>query len=654
MTLRAPEHIKKLFPQSVQASCEGLYRFDLPAAVRSTIKRRPLIDCCEWTHRHRRLRDDTHNAVPWSKDSTPYLDGLMFAVSQPWVQDVVFVGCPQSGKSEFGHNVVGWSTEHHAGPVLYVYPDELTSKENSTERVLPMFKDSPALRRHMTGHDDDETTNLIRLKHLNIYFGWSSSVRRLANKAIKILILDEEAKFDESAGSKEGNSSLLALKRLTKFGDRYKCVRTSTCTVESCTIWVAYLESLYHFEYHARCPDCDTLQAMDFVAQSTFIFPEGDTAQEIREAQSARYVCRCCGEQWNDYKRDVAVRAGEWICSAPPGVENFSSEAIGENLHTVVMTRKPRKIAARLPSWYSAFVSLSEVVANYIQSEESGKQKDKQVFRNQDEALPYENIAQDRQIEFMQRLRRPDMPKGVAPNGTVLVMTVDTQQSFFWFEVRAFDPETGLRGHCLDAGRLVSFEDIERHWGEAVYVNVSGEIVRPRIGLIDSGGTRKEGEEHSRTRQVYQFCRQNPQFIPYKGRPQQIAPWRISNIDFWPGTNEQIPGGLQLFICDTSFYKDDLAARISNDPESESAWTFYSEYPDEYLKHYTAEYRDDNGKWAHNKKIRNDLWDCGHMSLSAADILKIADLGKIKKRPPKTIKPKHRKKPKQSASKSMW
>ena len=38
---------------------------------------------------------------------------------------------PQTGGSECGHNIVGYCIDRYPGPVMYVFPDELTARENA-------------------------------------------------------------------------------------------------------------------------------------------------------------------------------------------------------------------------------------------------------------------------------------------------------------------------------------------------------------------------------------------------------------------------------------------------------------------------------------------------------------------------------------------
>ena len=43
-----------------------------------------------------------------------------------------------------GHNIVEYCIDCLPGPVMYVFPDELTARENAKDRIIPMIEASQA------------------------------------------------------------------------------------------------------------------------------------------------------------------------------------------------------------------------------------------------------------------------------------------------------------------------------------------------------------------------------------------------------------------------------------------------------------------------------------------------------------------------------
>ena len=111
------------------------------------------IPVSEWAEKYRVLE---MSSIPgrWKNVFTPYLVGIMDAMGAPGVETVIICKSPQTGGSEAGHNFVGWCIDRSPGPVMYVFPDEITARENARDRIIPMITASPRLKDYMTGSAD--------------------------------------------------------------------------------------------------------------------------------------------------------------------------------------------------------------------------------------------------------------------------------------------------------------------------------------------------------------------------------------------------------------------------------------------------------------------------------------------------------------------
>ena len=135
---------------------------------RNALRRRKPIPVSVWAERHRIVE---MSSIPgrWKNLFTPYLAGIMDAAASPGVETVIICKSPQTGGSEAGHNFVGWCIDRSPGPVMYVFPDEITARENAKDRIIPMLKGSPRLAGYMTGVGDDASSLRINLAHMPIY-----------------------------------------------------------------------------------------------------------------------------------------------------------------------------------------------------------------------------------------------------------------------------------------------------------------------------------------------------------------------------------------------------------------------------------------------------------------------------------------------------
>ena len=96
---------------------------------RAAMKRRRPVPISAWAEKHRVLEMSAIRGR-WRNVFTPYLTGIMDVSGLPGVETVIICKSPQTGGSECGHNIVGYCIDRLPGPVMYVFPDELTAREN--------------------------------------------------------------------------------------------------------------------------------------------------------------------------------------------------------------------------------------------------------------------------------------------------------------------------------------------------------------------------------------------------------------------------------------------------------------------------------------------------------------------------------------------
>jgi len=167
----------------------------------------------------------------------------------------------------------------------------------------------------------------------------------------------------------------------------------------------------------------------------------------------------------------------------------------------------------------------------------------------------------------------------------------------------------------------------------AKYLDANGTKYRITNGLIDSGGTRRGYQKHSRTVEVYEWCSRHRQMMPLKGmHGRQGDTVTYKEIETYPGTNKKVPGGLKRANLRVDLFKDELERRLQIQPDDHGALSFHCDIDEAFAKHYTAEVKDEQGEWTHNRKNRNDYWDCTVYLIALYEMIKL----RIPKRPVKT------------------
>jgi phage terminase large subunit GpA-like protein len=588
------------------------YEFTFTKAERKVFRKHKPIKVSEWAEKNRVL---TMSAIPgsWRNSVTPYLVGIMDAMDYTSVREGSICKVPQSGVSEGCHNFVGKRIDRDPGPVLYVYPDQMTAKENSQDRVLPMIRSSLKLREYLTGYQDDESSFRINLQHMPIYFGWGSSAARLANKPIMIGVADEIDKpgFDVKKDDKETSPLKLIEKRFTTFRNSYKFWKISTPTVETGNIWIALKESEVIFDYWVKCPECSTFQIMIF---DQIKWPGGKKADpdEIERKHLAHYECNFCSGEWNDSKRDLAVKGGEWRSRTERPLEIFK----------YLESFNPKKIGFHLPAWVPRFIPLSESASAFLKGlKDFDAMKD---FINAYKAEAYIPRVKDRSEKSIKRLRDPERLSPIVPGGGVvagLVAGVDTQDNGFWYEIRAIGWGLDMETWGIRSGYLETFEALEQVLWNNRYFDVDGNEYIVGLTVQDAMG--------HRTSEVYDFCRLNRgRILPFQGKQRLNQPFTYSNIEFYPGTKRAIPGGLRLLKADVNYYKNVLSRLLSVLPGDPGQYHYQEDITDSWIKQMTVEYINENGLWECPKNKDNHGWDCSVYGLVAADIAGIKYMNK--------------------------
>ncbi len=358
---------------------------------------------------------------------------------------------------------------------------------------------------------------------------------------------------------------------------------------------------------------------MDFERLS---WPNED-AETILSRRLATYPCVHCGACWDDADRDRAVRKGEW-----------RERTSGLNLAAHLASQSPTKIGFHLPAWLSYFVSLSEVAAAQVRYKTSAKLDDLKNLQNQYKALPWKQELAERSEDAILNLC-DDRPRGSVPGKvdgrervSLILAGVDTQgtsenRGYFRYVIRAFGYGDSEESWLVQAGSAPSFSALNDILWNSEYRSADGTAYRVRACMIDAMG--------ARTREVYSWAiRHRGRVYPWQGVCSLSQPFTRAAQEYFPdarGNKVKIPGGLNLWRCDTTFFKSDLAHKLSIAPDDPGAFHLHSGdggILEQYAKEMVTEsWDDEKNAWVNPKRRPNHFWDCETMCLALAYILNV-------------------------------
>lgn len=502
-------------------------------------------------------------------------------------------GMVPTHNSEILLNVIGYFVQQDPSPILVLQPTLEMAEAFSKDRVAPMVRDTQTLSALIADSRSRDSGNTLLHKKFpggHITLAGANSPASLASRPVRIVLPDEVDRYPVSAGA-EGDPVLLAIARTKTFWNRKICM-TSTPTVSGKSRIEKAWNGSDQRRYMVPCPECGAFQPL---AWDRITWDEG-------QPDTASLVCKSCGAIIPESEKLGMIRLGRWEASAPAnGTAGF-----------------------HLNELYSPWRSWSDVVSDYLKSKDDPEQH--KTWVNTSLGEPFEEEIKPAVTSSALLRFKSDLPRNLVPPDTArLVLVADTQQDSFFYQLWALGFAPDISMHMVRHGQVHKFVDLEgllaTDWRDH-----EGRAHRISAGLIDSGGTRRGWQKHSRTVEVYEWCSKNRVMLPGKGisgRAGEMIGYKT--IATYPGSNKAIPGGLTRVNLRVDYFKDELERVLAIEPDDPGALSFHCEIDESFAKHYTTETRDEKGDWNHNKsKGRNDYFDCNGYAMALREMLKLS------------------------------
>ena len=590
----------------------------LPRQVRSRLRTPERVKVSEWAAKHRVVTAIDAYPGPWRNEMVPHTVKIMDTTGLAHVREVWMCMPERAAKTQILINAAMASLDQggRSGNIFWLMPTELDARQAMGERLIPSLRECKRTARLLSTSADDTSRGIIRFKHgVRLRPAWSNSPSSMASYFGRLNIADECDKFaDRTSEGTDPITLFLKRSRDDRHGSRYLFASTPAGKY----IYKGSMSCQQVWQFQARCPDCGEYVTMD---GEHLVIPEGATPEEMH-FHEVRYACNSCGVAWDERTRRLAYLAGRWYCIK--GADLPRPETVGFHMS-----------AFPLPT-----VPLAEIAAAKLKAE-AGDLSEKCAYANGYLCIDY--VAEQVGAIDIERVLKfkSDLPRDLVPPDTALLgLLIDTQQVGFYYEVWALGYAPEIAMHMLRHDQVETFADLEgllaKTWKDA-----DGKEFRISGGLIDSGGTRQGWQKHSRTSEVLEWCSTHRTVRPHKGMHGRNGDMiGYKNQDSFPGTGKKIPGGLIRVNIRVDLFKDELEHRLGKEPDNLGALSFHDGIDEHFAKHFTAESKDVAGDWIHNKKQRNDYWDCAGYALAFRHINKL----RIPRRPSANPAPVVRKK----------
>ena len=549
----------------------------------------PNLKIDEWADKHRRLSPES-SAEPglWSTDRASYQRGMMQAISDPKIENIVFMTGAQIGKTEIINNSVGYYVSQDPSPMLVVQPTLELAKMWSSDRLSPMLRDTPVLKNLVKDPRSRDSGNTLYQKQFPggyIAIVGANSPSGLAARPIRCVFLDEVDRYPASAGS-EGDPIELSKARTKTFTYNRKIIMVSTPTNKGASrIESAFEESDKRY-YYVPCPDCKHEQRLIW----------SNVNWEEDKPETASYICEECGSAWDDAMRYRAIKNGNWVAT-----EDFNGTA-GFHINGI----------------YSPWTPLSEAVKGFLVAK---KMPDTlRVFVNTYLAETWED--QGERVDDYAVAERAE-PFGDKLDSNIMLLTcgVDVQDDRLELEVVGWGKDE--ESWSVDYRTLYGDPSTPHLWNDLenilknIYETEDGRQLQIRSACIDSGG--------HYTQAVYNFVR------PREGR-------RVFAIKGMGGESRPIVsrptrnniGKIRLFTLGVDSIKELIFSRLKINEVGAGYCHFPDDRPDEYFKQLASSekivtkfHKGFPRREFVKTRTRNEALDCRVYAIGALSILNL-------------------------------
>ncbi len=549
----------------------------------------PLLTVADWADEYLFLSpEDSAEAGKYRTDRAPYQREMLEVVSDPNIKEVVYCTSSQIGKTLLSKCIIGYHIHQDPGPIIVMQPTVKIAETFSKDRLSPMVRDTPVLKRLIADPKSRSSGNTIDHKTFpggHITMIGANAPSDLASRPIRIVFADEVDRYPVSAGS-EGDPLFLARQRSVTFWNR-KFVMASTPTMEGASrIWREFERSDMRY-FYLPCPHCGEFHTLKW---PQIVWDEGD-------ASSARAVCPECGSIYENADKLKMLAAGEW-------------RAHNQN---------PRVAGFHISALYSPWQTFADVVQEFLDKKDHPETL--KTFINLQLGECFEDRTGEK-IDQSGLMARREQWDHVPEDVVLITAGVDVQGDRLEVSIIGYTAKDQSR--VLHHLRLYGNPGEPKIWQTLddlllqPLMTETGALMSIRAACIDSGG--------HHTQEVYKFCGERA------GRRVMAIKGRAGALPIWPTklSRKKLKHGASLHIIGVDTAKDVIHSSLSViDPDLPKYVAFSAGLPEDYFGQLVAERRvpkvNKSGfttrTWVKKSGDRNEALDCFVYALAALKML---------------------------------
>lgn len=553
-------------------------------------------DIGEWAEEHIRFDTAVDAAPRFILAKSPYARFVFSAWNDPKVEEVFLLWPTQAGKTTCMSVILCNIIANDPGPVIFVQADETPTKAFVKFRLKPTVRMTfPGMLKDSARAEDwtDNYGTFIGGTHL--WPAWATSESRCRSWPRRYVIGDETSLWKLPRR--------FILERTKQFPRNRKALWGTTPTEEDEASWIDATQVFRLHRWYVACPGCGAMQTLEFKNLRFGHCKEDGTWNLDRVERETFYECAHCNRAITEKERARVLAHGEARTETPE--------------------RSLRKVSLRITSLDVPGIPWGLTARNWLESKDNPENL--RAFVNGWLVEPWRPMTES--VEKSALLKRISGIKSLsAPENTVALLGgVDVQRGHVWVTVRAILKD---RRSALILARRVDGDGstrraLERCWEETLSASYpvmnATDPMSVLFAAVDSG-------DGTTTDEVYDFCLAHRNVFPIKGSGRMSNNWRMTIIDRF-SDGRAIVGGLQLYLLNTEFWREQVHGRYSRPVDEPGSWLICDDAPAEYFDHMLAwgvmTKKTPRGmvkEWVQKSKA-DHLLDCEIYCAALADIL---------------------------------
>lgn len=540
--------------------------------------------------------------------NAPQMRAVMDAITDATYRTVSIVASIQSSKTLSPELTLCYIIANMPGPALWLDTTDENAKNESESRLQPLFERCAPVSELFPRDRNKKRNRAIFFRNgMTLWILGANNRRNLQSRSIRWLFGDETWLWPPGRMTE-------AEARVSAFGRLGKCVFFSQAGVAGDDTDVKF-RSTDAREWMFRCPHCGREQAFSWSNLNW-----NETAKDASTGKwdysavraSVRLHCAECGAAFEDSPGTRArLNASARFVPTNPGASGDAAGFHWNALSTMswgvlaeMFLRAKEQARAGDVEPLKAFYQkrLAEPWKEEDHDFDAGVFTDTSDYVQGDEDWPEEGIADASERRFVRAADWAGSPTAAR----LRFMTVDVQDGYFYFVVRAWSPRGDSRLiACGLAQRFEDLSEIRDKWK-----------VPSRFLFLDGGFM---------TQRVAEFASREGATVLMGDRVAGRATFRHSDgreRPYSPRRLIKISGGGKAAEC---YYFSNLSCKdklVELRRNEGRAWLIPSDIPVDYLKQLGNEYRTESGNgkpiWLKKGSRPNHYFDCEAMQVAGA------------------------------------